>query len=279
MTTDIVLGMEPRRPGPRRRSMPSSPALRRHVLALAALAMTIAMAGCGDSGGTVETTTPAGVPPAGPCPPPDADGDAEIDWVPFIIVDGVMFHTTFTPDANVPESAVGDVVATVQCRIADTVGDPDFRPREGDAAYLAAGTELREVNGYRSDFRLAAWEDGAWRIYEPSEIAGADTGEDLLDIRGKVEAIHLVEGDRGEGILRTIEDPDTVRRVVDAVLDAPVLTDDTRFDRMGNEAPLFVRFDLVDGTAVQRAWHVRAEVLAGELEAPAALTEALDPGR
>lgn len=35
---------------------------------------------------------------------------------------------------------------------------------------------------------------------------------------------------------------------------------------MGDEAPLFVRFDLSDGTAVQRAWHVQAEVLAGEGE-------------
>lgn len=262
--------------------MPPIQVLTRRASALAALAITIAitiaMAGCSTSDGTVETTT-AAVPPGGPCPPPDADGDAAIDWVPFVVVDGVMFHTTFSPEATVPETALGDVVATVQCRIADTVGNPDYRPRDGDAAYLPVGTELREVNGYRSSFRLAAWEDGAWRVYEPSERAGAETGEDLLDIRGKVEAIHLIEGQRGEGILRTVDDPATVQRIVEAVLDAPVLTDDARFDRMGNEAPLFVRFDLADGTAVQRAWHVRAEILAGELEAPRALAEALQPER
>ncbi len=68
-----------------------------------------------------------------------------------------------------------------------------------------------------------------------------------------------------------------VRRVVDAVLAAQVLADDTRFDRMGNEATMFVRLDLADGTAVQRCWHVEAEVLAGHLEAPPALAETLAP--
>lgn len=258
--------------------MPSSQALARHVSVLAIVVASIAMAGCGDST-TDPVTTEAAVRPAGPCPPEDAAGDAEIDMVPFVVVDGVMFHATFTPEVSVPESVLGEVVATVQCRIAGTVGDPGFRAREGDAAYLPAGTKLRAVEGYRTDFRLAAWEEGAWRIYEISEPADAEIGEDLLDIRGKVEAIHLVEGERGEGILRSVEDPDTVERVVEAVLEAPVLADETRFDRMGNEAPLFVRFDLSDGTAVQRAWHVDSGVLAGQLDAPTALTEALQPGR
>lgn len=260
--------------------MPSSQALGRHVSVLAIVAASIAMAGCGTSDSATEpVTTAAAVRPAGPCPPEDADGDAAIDWVPFVVVDGVMLHAIFTPEVTVPESVLGEVVATVQCRIADTVGNPEFRPREGDAAYLPAGTELRAVEGYRTDFRLAAWEEGAWRIYETSELPDAEIGEDLLDIRGKVQTIHLVEGERGEGILRSVEDPRTVERVVDAVLEAPVLTDDTRFDRMGNEAPLFVRFDLSDGTAVQRAWHVDSGVLAGQLDVPRALIEALQPRR
>ncbi len=241
--------------------------------------MLLATAGCGASGGTVETTNAAGVPPAQACPPPDASGDAAIDWVPFVVIDGVMFQSTFSPEVIVPRSALGDVVSTVECRIADTVGNPDFQPRDGDAAYLPAGTELRTVDGYRTDFRLAARQHRAWRVYEPVEVPGADTGEDILDIRGKVEQIHLVEGDRGEDILRTVEDPATVRRVVDAVLAASVLTDGAGLESMGNEAPLFVRFDLTDGTAVQRAWHVQAKVLAGEIQAPQILAQSLRPER
>lgn len=267
---------EPRRLPPRHRSM-SPPWLCRLASLSAALVVSVALAGCGASGVAVEATPEDGVPAAGPCPPPDAADNAALDFVPFVVVDGVMFHSTFSPTVTVPESALGDVVATVRCRIADTVGNPEFLPREGDAAYLAAGTELREVVGYRTDFRLAAREEGAWRLYEPHEVPGAETGADLLDIGGKVERIHLVEGDRGEDVLRTVDDPAVVRRVVDAVLAAPVLADDTRFDRMGNEATMFVRFDLVDGTAVQRSWHVEAEVLAGHLEAPPALAETLAP--
>lgn len=56
------------------------------------------------------------------------------------------------------------------------------------------GTELREVEGYRSSFRLAAREDGAWQVYEADVVPDAETGADLLDLEGKVEQISLVEG-------------------------------------------------------------------------------------
>ena len=67
----------------------------------------------------------------------------------------------------------------------------------------------------RPDFRLAAWEDNTWHVYD---VPDADTGEDMLDLRNRVTAVHLVEGDRGEGILRTVDDEDRVTAIVQAVL-------------------------------------------------------------
>ncbi|MDP9394937.1 MAG: hypothetical protein M3Q27_12155 [Actinomycetota bacterium] len=164
------------------------------------------------------------------------------------------------------------------CTLSDVVGDPDYRPRDGDAAFLPVGTELREIAGYRSDFRLAAHEDGRWRIYEAADVPDAGTGEDLLDIRGKVRRVHLVEGDdEGTGILRTVDRPARVTALVDAVLAAPVMPEAEAARRFDDETPVFVRFDLADGTTVQRAWHVRAGVLSRRVEAPAALLHALRP--
>ena len=202
-----------------------------------------------------------------------------IDWVPFVVVDGVQYQAVW-PRVVLPETALGDEVAVVRCRIGDTVGNPGFQPRTGDAAFLPAGTVLREITGYRRDFRLAAQEDGVWRAYEPGELPDARTGADLLDVRGKVARISLVEGFHGEGVLRTVADPATVQRVVGAVLAAPVLTEAERQARraeMGDKPPSFVRFDLVDGTTVQRAWQVEADLLADALPAPPALREALMP--
>ena len=214
-----------------------------------------------------------------PCPRPDPRAGQIIDWVPFVVVDGTTYQASDRPAAaTVPESALGEVVATVRCRIADTDAGTTFRARDGDAAFLSPGTELREVDGYRRDFRLAAEEEegGAWRLYEPQHVRGARTGEDLLDLRGKVERIHLVEGERGEDVLATVADPATVERVTAAVLAAPVLPEATVRER-GVAVPSFVRFVLADSTEVQRAWQVEAGVLAGSLSAPDELRTVFDP--
>jgi hypothetical protein len=242
--------------------------------------LLLALMSCsGQEDPTVVTRAdPADASSAPACPPSDADGDAMIDWVPFVTVDGLMFQRALSPAGTVDESRLGPTVATVTCTIGDSVRNPDFRSRDGDAAFLPAGTDLREVAGYRADFRLAAWEDGAWQVYEVENVPDADTGEDLLDLRDKVTAVHLVEGDRGEGILATVDEPDRVATIVQAVLTARVLPDTAKtWDRLGNEAPLFVRFDMSDGTAVQRVWHVKARVLGPRIEAPEILESALSP--
>ena len=165
-----------------------------------------------------------------------------------------------------PESQLGETVLTVACTISETVHNPDYSLRDGDAAYLPVGTELRAVDGYRPDFRLAAWEEGAWRLYEVDDVPDAVVGEDMLDLRDKVVAVHLVEGDRGERILRTVDDKAQVETLVDAVLSAPVVSEQS--SRLGDESPVFVRFDLRDGTSVQRAWHVEAGLLWRRITAP-----------
>jgi hypothetical protein len=245
--------------------------------------LLLALAGCGAGGdpaavGTVTSPSAAGKTLGGGCPPPDADGNAAIAWVPFVRVKGLMFQKTFSPAATVSGSDLGGTVITVECAIGETVSNPSFRPRDGDAAYLAEGTELREINGYRPDFRLAAWEDGAWHVYEVDDVPDAETGEDMLDLRDKVTAVHLVEGDRGERILQTVHDEDRVAAIVRAVLAAPVLPEtSSMYDRLGDESPVFVRFDMVDGTAVQRAWHVESGMLWRRIEVPEILEAELSP--
>jgi hypothetical protein len=248
-------------------------------VALAAL-LLLALAGCGAEGslatvGTEARPAAAGTAPGQGCPPPNAFGNATIDWVPFVRVKGLKFLKTFSPAATVPVSDLGDIAITVECTIGEMVSSPNYRPRDGDAAFLAAGTELREIRGYRPDFRLAAWEDNTWHVYEVDDVADADTGEDMLDL---VTAVHLVEGDRGEGILRTVDDEDRVAAIVQAVLAAPVLTEGSNlYDRLADESPVFVRFDMVDGTAVQRAWHVKSGMPWRRIEAPKILEAELSP--
>jgi hypothetical protein len=234
--------------------------------------LVVALAGCGAGPATVETRS------GDECPPADAEANAAIDYVPFVKVGELSFVATFSPEATVSRSQLGPTVMTVRCMISEVVTNPDFEPRDGDAAYLPIGTEVRAVSGYRRDFRLAANENGSWRLYEVTDVPGAATGADLLDLAGKVVKVHLVEGDRGEDILETVDNPGRVAALVRAVLSSPVLPERTEMDkRLGDESPVFIRFDLIDGTAVQRAWHVKAGVLWPRIEAPPELSEALAP--
>ena len=151
--------------------------------------------------------------------------DDEVGWVDHLTEEGGLAAAAITEalerrdqervqrqGSPAAESDLAGTVTTEACTIGEPVSNPNCRPCGGDAAFLAAGTELRGISGYRRDFRLAAWEDSTWHAYEVDDVPDADTGEDPLDLRDKVTAVHLVEGDRGEGILKTVDDKDRCAR-------------------------------------------------------------------
>lgn len=155
---------------------------RRTVAALVSCTVLVAATGCGDRaagraaceqgtqvcldhGEVVVGTGARSAAPEPPCPPP-VGGNAAISWVPFVVLDGQMYVTGYdSPEQVLQEDQVGDVVATVSCRIAD-VGDPDFVPRDGDAAYLPVGTQIHQVQGRPPGEAVAAYEEGSWRLFE-----------------------------------------------------------------------------------------------------------------
>ena len=51
------------------------------------------------------------------------------------------------------------------------------------------------------------------------------------------------------------------------------------YDRLTDESAVFVRFDMVDGTSVQRAWHVKSGMLWRRIEAPNILEAEMSPLR
>lgn len=240
----------------------------RGLMAVGILVALPLVSSCGQTGPDV--ARPPGV--SIPCPPPDGTGasPANIDWVPFVRVAGQMFQARV---ANAPvvvgDDRIGGTVATVTCRISDVVSNPSYQPRDGDAAFLPAGTELHAFDGGRPDLRLAVHEDGVWRVYEVTEVKGAKAGADLLDVGGDVSRIELRDGETGTHVLATLSDRSKIMRVVAAVLAAP--TTSVGFGAL-NENPLFVRFVLGDGTFVERPWHVKTGLLATALAAPEELS-------
>ena len=144
-----------------------------------------------------------------------------------------------------------------------------YRYQDGDATFLNPGTPIYEVKGYSPKFRLATLEQGRPTLYEADTNPLARTGEDLLDIRGKVTAIDILNDDNEMSILGTMDDKKAVERFVDMVLEAPV--SHSSRDRDGPRYFLGIR--LADGTSVIRAfWLETGELSRGIMTDPEAAT-------
>src|SRR5712692_4856826 len=87
---------------------------------------------------------------------------------------------------GLPASQLGPVFDTVKFKLDGNVHDPNYRAKDGDSAFLEAGTQVFTVKGYKPTFRLAAHFAGHIQLYEVDTNPQAHTGADLLDIGGKV---------------------------------------------------------------------------------------------
>lgn len=249
----------------------------RHSAAALTVALALLVVGCGsETPAKVVTTAGRDTPPS--CPPADAGPDGQpramIDWVDFVQLDGRTYSWYGESNGStVDAERVGPVHARVLCTIADVVTDPSFGTRDGDASFLPAGTELHTFGDARPALRLAAQVEGRWRVYEAMDVPRPRTGADLLDLGGGVTGVQVMDGDTATHVLARVDDPEDVRRLAAAVLAAPVLASPP--DDMGS--PVFVRFELADGSWLQRPWNREAGVLAQRIDAPPELTELLSP--
>ena len=121
-----------------------------------------------------------------------------------------------------------------------------YRCQDGDATYLNPGTPVYAVKGHVPEFRLATLEEGRVTLFEADTNPLATTGQDLLDIRGKVTAVDILSEEDARTVLGTINEESQVARFVETVLQSPV--DQERWDHEGQR--YFLGFRLADGTSV-----------------------------
>ena len=96
---------------------------------------------------------------------------AQIDWVDFIQVGSIQYLATGAPD-TVQESDLGPTIAHVKFKLSGTVCDPNYRPKDGDAAFLDPGTPIYQLNGHVPSELLAARHDGHLIRYEAKPPPG-----------------------------------------------------------------------------------------------------------
>ena len=196
--------------------------------------------------------------------------ESAADWVHSVQFDGITYLAKESLGGSIITEgeralAIEDLGPELY-RVAFRIdGYGGYAHRDGDATYLNPGTLVYSVKGYAPEFRLAALEDGNVRLFEADTNPLAKTGEDLLDIRGKVTAINVLSEEDGRTVLAIIDDEGVVENFVELVLES--LVDQEHRDCEGPR--YFLGFRLADGTSVVRAfWLESGELWRGIMTDP-----------
>ena len=155
--------------------------------------------------------------------------DYTIFWVPLMQFGGIQYVRAWhfageeirEGERDLTAEDLGPELYRVAFRGAGYAG-PNYRIQDGDATFLNPGTQVYAVKGYSPEFRLGTLEDGRPILYEADTNPLAKTGGDLLDIRGKVTAIDILNDDHPMTVAGTIDDKRTIERFVEMVLGSPV---------------------------------------------------------
>ena len=195
-----------------------------------------------------------------------------IDWVHSIRFGGIHYmarwrlagQTIREGDRDLTVEDLGPELYRIAFRGDGYVGI-GYRYQNGDATYLNPGTPVYAVKGYAAEFRLAAFVDGRVTLFEADTNPLARTGENLLDIRGKVTAIDILSEEDASIVLGTIDEDNLAERFVELVLES--LVDQEHRDHEGLR--YFLGFRLADGTSVVRSfWLESGELWRGIMTDP-----------
>jgi hypothetical protein len=91
--------------------------------------------------------------------------NAQIDWVNFIQVGSTQYVAGPQALIVLKEGDLGPVYAHVKFKVSGNVCDPNYRLKDGDAAFLDPGTPIYQVNGQPPGDELAARFQGQIVVY------------------------------------------------------------------------------------------------------------------
>jgi hypothetical protein len=89
----------------------------------------------------------------------------QIDWVDFIQVGTTQYVAGPGSATPLQESDLGPAYAKVKFKVSGNVCDPNYKLKDGDAAYLDPGDTIYEVKGSPPTERLAARRGGQLVLY------------------------------------------------------------------------------------------------------------------
>ncbi len=92
-------------------------------------------------------------------------GTTQIDWVNFVQVGSTQYVAGPQSTTVLQESELGPVYGHVKFKVSGNVCDPNYKLKDGDAAFLDVGTPIYQVKGQSSTAQLAAKFSGSYVVY------------------------------------------------------------------------------------------------------------------
>lgn len=180
--------------------------------------------------------------------------NVQIDWVDFMIVNGIHYMADYQEsDIESTTVEIGDVYSVVKFKVSENVHDPSYKSKEGDAAFLEAGTKIYSLKNYTPSTRLAVYVDDKIKIYDASMNIEGLKGEDLHDIRGKVQFIDgVLEDEKGNSTAFEIKDLSKINKLVDLMMDAGI--DYNKQFKEGER--YFIYFRMMDNTMLRKTYFI-----------------------
>ena len=106
---------------------------------------------------------------AAACQPPwqSATCNVQIDWVNFVQIGPTHYVAGPGPEAPtvLQESELGPQYSKVKFKVSGNVCDPNYKVKDGDAAFLEPGAPIYQVTGHSPTEELAARFNGVITVY------------------------------------------------------------------------------------------------------------------
>lgn len=188
-----------------------------------------------------------------------------IDWVDSIKLNDISYLRI---QAVIAKADLAEPIGTVKFKLSENVHDPNYKTKNGDAAFLEPGTPIYRLKNYKPSFRVGVQSGNSIAVYEVSQNPKAQSGADLFDISDKVSSIGINNEQDNSEIVR-ITDPQKIHQLVQLVQDAKV---ESNYSAKSGKR-YFIAFYLNDGSVLNRAFWPETHEIWPEILLPSEFTQ------
>ncbi|NGM83522.1 hypothetical protein G5B47_13955 [Paenibacillus sp. 7124] len=173
---------------------------------------------------------------------------AKIEWVDFLMINDIRYAQNYDGTKVVKPELLGAEVGRVKYMLKDNACT-DHVTKNGDAAFLPAGTVIYALKGYNPEFRVVANN----KVYEATENPNAVTMGDLLDIEGKVQKVSLESARDGSQIGDFSKEASS--EFIRELLILKYVGFDAVYEQIKYDNGVFLRVHLKDGTSLRIVYY------------------------